>query len=176
MLAIRLRRTGSKKDAHYRIVVTERSAGRDGRFLEILGHYHPRRQPMEVTFDFERTDVWIGKGAQMSDTVRTLYKMATGGTIPTGESAPVTTPAEASPAAEEADLEISAAAEAAEEGTSEAEAETEAETEAEPEPEPEPEPEAEPEPETEAETEAEEGIADTAEESAGNDDTDGGKE
>ena len=164
MLAIRLRRTGSKKDAHYRIVVTERSAGRDGRFLEILGHYHPRRQPMEVTFDFERTDVWIGKGAQMSDTVRTLYKMATGGTIPTGESAPVTTPAEASPAAEEADLEISAAAEAAEEGTSEAEAETEAETEAEPEP------------EAEAETEAEEGIADTAEESAGNDDTDGGKE
>ena len=56
MLAIRLRRTGAKKDAHYRIVVTERSAGRDGRFLEILGHYHPRRQPMEVTFDFDRID------------------------------------------------------------------------------------------------------------------------
>ena len=71
MLAIRLRRTGAKKDAHYRIVVIERSMSRDGRFLEILGHYHPRRQPMEVTFNFDRMDEWIGKGAQMSSTVRT---------------------------------------------------------------------------------------------------------
>ena len=43
MLAIRLRRTGAKKNAHYRVVVTDRAAGRDGRFLEVLGHYHPRR-------------------------------------------------------------------------------------------------------------------------------------
>ncbi len=125
MLAIRLRRTGAKKDAHYRIVVTERSYGRDGRFLEILGHYHPRRQPMEVTFNFERTDVWIGKGAQMSDTVRSLYKMATGGTIPTEESAPA--PVAAPVVADEADLETAAAAEASEAGASDAEAETEAE-------------------------------------------------
>ncbi len=125
MLAIRLRRTGAKKDAHYRIVVTERSTGRDGRFLEILGHYHPRRQPMEVTFDVDRTDVWIGKGAQMSDTVRALYKMATGGsTVPAEESAP--TPVEAPAAAEEAVIETAAAAEASEEGASEPEPAAEA--------------------------------------------------
>lgn len=121
MLAIRLRRTGAKKDAHYRIVVTERSAGRDGRFLEILGHYHPRRQPMEVTFNFDRIDEWIGKGAQMSDTVSSLYKMATGGTAPAEESAP--TPVEAPAAEEEAAIETAADAEASEEGAGEAEAE-----------------------------------------------------
>ncbi len=124
MLAIRLRRTGAKKDAHYRIVVTERSAGRDGRFLEILGHYHPRRQPMEVTFHFDRMDVWIGKGAQMSDTVSSLYKMATGGTAPAeaDAAAPVEAPAET----EAAEIEVAAEAEASEEGASEAPAEAEA--------------------------------------------------
>lgn len=129
MLAIRLRRTGAKKDAHYRIVVTERSAGRDGRFLEILGHYHPRRQPMEVTFNFDRTDLWIGKGAQMSDTVRSLYRMATGGTVPTEEAAPEPEPAPV--AAEEPELETAAQAEASEDGAGEAEAESEVETEGE---------------------------------------------
>jgi small subunit ribosomal protein S16 len=135
MLAIRLRRTGAKKDAHYRIVVTERSSGRDGRFLEILGHYHPRRQPMEVTFNFDRIEVWIDKGAQMSDTVRSLYKMATGGTAPAEESAP--TPVEAPVAAEEAEIETAADAEASEEGAGEPEPETEEEA-GEPEPEPAP--------------------------------------
>lgn len=120
MLAIRLRRTGASKDAHYRIVVTERSTGRDGRFLEILGHYHPRRQPMEVTFNFDRTDVWIGKGAQMSDTVRALYKMATGGTVPTDPVAPAPTP---EPVADAAELETAAAVEASEEGAGEGESE-----------------------------------------------------
>ena len=149
MLAIRLRRTGAKKDAHYRIVVTERSAGRDGRFLEILGHYHPRRQPMEVTFNFDRTDLWIGKGAQMSDTVRSLYRMATGGTVPTEEAAPEPAPV----AAEEPELETAAQAEASEDGAGEAE--TEAET------------------ESEVETEGEETGADTEGESAGDDDVAG---
>jgi small subunit ribosomal protein S16 len=129
MLAIRLRRTGAKKDAHYRIVVTERSAGRDGRFLEILGHYHPRRQPMEVTFNFDRTDLWIGKGAQMSDTVRSLYRMATGGTVPTEEAAPQ--PELAPVAAEETELETAAQAEASEDGVGETETETEVQTEGE---------------------------------------------
>jgi small subunit ribosomal protein S16 len=116
MLAIRLRRTGAKKDAHYRVVVTERSAGRDGRFLEILGHYHPRRDPMEVTFDFVRTEVWLGKGAQMSDTVRSLYNKAQNGTLPTEEAA-----ADPPPPAEEV-LETAAAAEAAEDGAAEVDA------------------------------------------------------
>ena len=127
MLAIRLRRTGAKKDAHYRIVVIERRMSRDGRFLEILGHYHPRRQPMELTIDFDRTDEWIGKGAQMSSTVRALYKMATGGTVPTEDSAPapVEAPVEAAPA-DDAEIETAAAAEAAEEGAGEPEGEGDA--------------------------------------------------
>ena len=147
MLAIRLRRTGAKKDAHYRIVVTERSAGRDGRFLEILGHYHPRRQPMEVTFNFDRTDLWIGKGAQMSDTVRSLYRMATGGTVLTEEAAPEPAPV----AAEETELETAAQAEASEDGAGETETEAAAEV----------------------ETEGEETGADTEGESAGDDDAAG---
>lgn len=76
MLTIRLRRAGSKRDPHYRVVVTERLTRRDGPFLEILGHYHPRRQPAEVVFDLPRTRVWLDKGAQMSDTVRNLYRQA----------------------------------------------------------------------------------------------------
>ena len=121
MLAIRLRRTGARKDAHYRIVVIERSMSRDGRFLEILGHYHPRRQPMEVTFKFDRTDEWIGKGAQMSSTVRALYKMATGSTTPAEERAPA--PVETPAVADDAEIETAAAAEASEEGAAAAESE-----------------------------------------------------
>nr|NIS43837.1 30S ribosomal protein S16 [Desulfuromonadales bacterium] len=82
MLAIRLRRSGAKKDPHYRIVVTERSSGRDGRFLEVLGHYHPRSRPAEVTLDVERTEAWVGKGAQMSNTVASLLQMVKGGGVP----------------------------------------------------------------------------------------------
>ncbi len=124
MLAIRLRRTGSKKDAHYRVVVTERSAGRDGRFLEILGHYHPRRQPMEVTFDYVRIEEWLGKGAQMSDTVRSLYQRAQRGTLPTEEAAPKP---KVAPVVADEELEVAAAAEASQEGAAEAGADAPAE-------------------------------------------------
>lgn len=76
MLAIRLRRAGSKRDPHYRVVVTDSRSGRDGRFVEILGHYHPRRQPAEIVLDFEKIEGWVGRGAQMSDTVRNLVNQA----------------------------------------------------------------------------------------------------
>lgn len=76
MLTIRLRREGSKRDPHYRVVVAESLTRRDGPFLEILGHYHPRRDPAEVVLDIERARGWIDKGAQMTDTVRTLYRQA----------------------------------------------------------------------------------------------------
>ena len=114
MLAIRLRRNGAKKDAHYRVVVTERSAGRDGRFLEILGHYHPRRNPMEVTLDVERVDTWVGKGAQMSPTVTTLYKLTKAGNVPAEEVAPA--PKAAPAAVVEEELETAAESEASEAG------------------------------------------------------------
>ncbi len=72
MLAIRLSRTGSKKRAHYRVVVVEHKAARDSRFVEIIGHYDPRAVPAVVRMDRERVEHWIKKGARPSDTIRTL--------------------------------------------------------------------------------------------------------
>ncbi len=72
MLAIRLSRTGSKKRAHYRVVVVDSTAARDSRFVEILGHYNPRAVPAVVRVDRERIEHWLKAGAQPSDTVRTL--------------------------------------------------------------------------------------------------------
>jgi len=74
MLSIRLRRTGTTKRPYYRVVVADSRAWRDGRFVEILGHYDPRRSPPVVQIDAERARYWIGKGAQPSDTVRSLLK------------------------------------------------------------------------------------------------------
>jgi small subunit ribosomal protein S16 len=72
MLAIRLRRAGSKKRPFFRVVVADSRAARDSSFVEILGHYNPRSKPAIVEVDKERVDYWIGKGAQPSDSVRTL--------------------------------------------------------------------------------------------------------
>jgi len=74
MVAIRLRRAGSKKRPYFRIVVTDSRAARDSSFVEILGHYNPRTRPALVDVQKERVDYWIGKGAQPSDSVRTLIK------------------------------------------------------------------------------------------------------
>jgi small subunit ribosomal protein S16 len=72
MLAIRMRRAGSKKRPYYRIVVTEHTSPRDGRFVEVIGHYNPRTQPETLELDRERLAHWLKVGAQASDTVRTL--------------------------------------------------------------------------------------------------------
>jgi len=72
MVAIRLRRAGSKKRPFFRIVVTDSRAARDSSFVEILGHYNPRTRPALVDVQQERVDYWLAKGAQPSDTVRTL--------------------------------------------------------------------------------------------------------
>lgn len=74
MLSIRLRRTGTTKRPYYRVVVADARAWRDGRFVEILGHYDPRRNPAVVKIDAERAQYWISKGARPSDTVRSLLK------------------------------------------------------------------------------------------------------
>ena len=74
MLSIRLRRAGTTKKPHYRVVVADSRAWRDGRFVEVLGHYDPRKNPAVVQIDAERAQYWIGKGAQPSDTVRSLLK------------------------------------------------------------------------------------------------------
>jgi small subunit ribosomal protein S16 len=74
MLSIRLRRTGSTKRPYYRVVVADSRAWRDGRFVEVLGHYDPRRDPAVVKIDEERAKHWIGRGARASETVRSLLK------------------------------------------------------------------------------------------------------
>ena len=76
MLAIRLTRKGAKKQPIYRVVVTEKEAKRDGRFVEIVGHYNPCRQPVEIVLDRERIDYWIARGAKPSETVRGLLRRA----------------------------------------------------------------------------------------------------
>lgn len=74
MLSIRLRRTGTTKRPYYRVVVADSRAWRDGRFLEVIGHYDPRHNPAIVKLDAERAQHWIGKGARPSETVRSLLK------------------------------------------------------------------------------------------------------
>ena len=72
MLAIRLRRTGSKKRPFFRVIVTDSRAARDSSFVEVLGSYNPRTKPETLTLDRARLEHWIKAGAVPSDTVRTL--------------------------------------------------------------------------------------------------------
>jgi small subunit ribosomal protein S16 len=74
MVVIRLRRAGSKKRPYFRVVVTDSRAARDSSFVEILGHYNPRKNPALVDVKKDRVDFWLKQGAQPSDTVRTLIK------------------------------------------------------------------------------------------------------
>jgi small subunit ribosomal protein S16 len=75
LLKIRLSRTGSKKKPSYRVVVIERSRARDGRFIDLLGHYNPKKSPSIVKLDKEKYAYWVAKGAQPSATVRSFLKM-----------------------------------------------------------------------------------------------------
>lgn len=72
MVKIRLRRMGAKKQPTYRFVVTDARAPRDGRFIEIVGHYNPRSEPKTIVVDEEKVKAWLAKGAQPSDPVRRL--------------------------------------------------------------------------------------------------------
>jgi len=74
LLAIRLTRQGAKKKPFYRVVVAEKEAKRDGRFIEIVGHYNPCREPIELKLDHERISYWMARGAQPTDTVRSLLR------------------------------------------------------------------------------------------------------
>ena len=75
MLSIRLTRMGAKKKPFYRIVVTEKRSKRDGRFVESVGYYNPCRNPADIKINRERINYWIERGAQPSDTVRSLIKL-----------------------------------------------------------------------------------------------------
>ena len=75
-VTIRLRREGSNRRPRYRVVVADSRSPRDGRFIEIIGHYNPVTQPPTVKIDRERASAWISKGAQPSNTVKKLIAVA----------------------------------------------------------------------------------------------------
>jgi len=72
MLAIRLRRTGSKKRPYFRVVVTDSRTARDSSFVEVLGSYNPRTKPETLNINRDRLAHWLKSGARPSDTIRTL--------------------------------------------------------------------------------------------------------
>ncbi len=74
MVRIRLRRTGLRHQASYRIIAADKEAPRDGRFLEILGFYNPRTNPGTIEVNEERVYDWMSKGAQPSESVAQLFK------------------------------------------------------------------------------------------------------
>ncbi len=78
MVVIRLARLGAKKRPKYRVTVADSRFFRNGRFIEILGHYNPnpRGQEQEVTLDLEKVQSWVSKGAQPTDRVKKLIQKA----------------------------------------------------------------------------------------------------
>lgn len=69
---IRLRRIGKKKQPQYRLVAAEAAGPRDGRFIEVIGHYNPRAHPRQEAVDAERALWWLRQGAQPSEAARSL--------------------------------------------------------------------------------------------------------
>ena len=118
MVAIRLSRTGAKKKPSYRVVVIDKRRARDSRNIEIVGHYNPRPDPIEIVLKRDRIDYWMGVGAQPSDTVKRLVKHYDE-RFPPETEAPEPTAAEAAPedaAAPAEAAEASAGAEAMQPG------------------------------------------------------------
>ena len=73
---IRLRRMGQKKAPFYRIIVADSRSPRDGRFIEELGYYNPNTDPSEFKIDEEAAKKWLANGAQPTDVVAKLLKIA----------------------------------------------------------------------------------------------------
>ncbi|MEI6516836.1 MAG: 30S ribosomal protein S16 [bacterium] len=71
---IRMTRTGANKDISYRVVATDSRCPRDGKNLEVIGWYDPKKKGINFGLKMERIDYWVSKGAQVSDTVKSLMK------------------------------------------------------------------------------------------------------
>ncbi len=76
MVKIRLMRMGKKKQPTYRIVAADSRSPRDGRFIEIVGNYDPRREPSAIRIDNDKAVAWLRKGAQPTDRVQQLLKIS----------------------------------------------------------------------------------------------------
>jgi len=75
-VAIRLRREGNLNRPYYKVVVADQRSPRDGKFIELVGNYDPKKPGDNSNIDLSRIDYWIKNGAQPSDTVRSLIKKA----------------------------------------------------------------------------------------------------
>jgi small subunit ribosomal protein S16 len=73
-VSIRLRREGAKNRPYYKVVVADSRSPRDGKFIELIGTYDPKKPGDNSTIKLDRAEFWISKGAQASDTVRSLIK------------------------------------------------------------------------------------------------------
>ena len=73
-VSIRLRREGAKNRPYYKVVVADSHSPRDGKFIEVIGTYDPKKPGNNSSLNVERAEFWISKGAQPSDTVRSLIK------------------------------------------------------------------------------------------------------
>jgi small subunit ribosomal protein S16 len=71
---IRLTRVGARNNPIWRVVATDQRSPRDGRFIEVLGHYNPQTDPSTIELDEEKVRGWIQKGAQPTGTVKKLLK------------------------------------------------------------------------------------------------------
>lgn len=76
MVKIRLKRMGSKGAPFYRIVAADARSPRDGRFIEELGYYDPTKEPSVIKVDAELAKKWLSNGAQPTETVKSLFKIA----------------------------------------------------------------------------------------------------
>ena len=74
MVKIRLKRIGAKKAPFYRVVVADSRYPRNGRFIEEIGSYNPLTEPAEINIDADKAKAWIVKGAQPTETVKSLLK------------------------------------------------------------------------------------------------------
>ncbi len=74
MVKIRLRRMGAKKAPFYRIVVADSRYPRDGRFIEEVGYYDPMKDPADIKVEGDKVKEWLAKGAQPTETVRSILK------------------------------------------------------------------------------------------------------
>ena len=116
---------GAKKQPSYRIVAAESSKPRDGRFIEIVGHYDPKTDPYTLNVNEERAKYWLDNGAQPTETVRSLlvksgvlpgYQGSAAATQPAPQAAPAAASEE--PAADEPAADNDAEAESTEEDKS----------------------------------------------------------
>ena len=74
MVTMRLSRIGSTKRPYYRIVVIDKRRARNGRFLEVVGQYNPIANPVQMEVNAERAQYWLSKGAEPSETVRSILR------------------------------------------------------------------------------------------------------